>query len=223
MTVDLDNADLETLTGLLAKTPAPLAPMDAVMLDGYLAGVSVQPRIVPVVEWLPGAFDIEGRPLPEAHDAAWLARCRAFIERRFEVMNTDLAESQWFDPVIVDVEHTPPPSEYEAPQTDAARVLGPWLDGFRLALERYPQLREQADPNVAARLAQLDGLGAMDDATRAVDTLVTTIAALWTATEAQRLRVQTVRRAEPKVGRNDPCPCGSGRKYKVCHGAAGGG
>jgi preprotein translocase subunit SecA len=30
---------------------------------------------------------------------------------------------------------------------------------------------------------------------------------------------KTVRRAEPKVGRNDPCPCGSGRKYKKCHGA----
>ena len=28
-----------------------------------------------------------------------------------------------------------------------------------------------------------------------------------------------VRRNEPKVGRNDPCPCGSGKKYKKCHGA----
>jgi preprotein translocase subunit SecA len=28
-----------------------------------------------------------------------------------------------------------------------------------------------------------------------------------------------IRRTEPKVGRNDPCPCGSGRKYKKCHGA----
>jgi hypothetical protein len=26
-------------------------------------------------------------------------------------------------------------------------------------------------------------------------------------------------REEPKVGRNDPCPCGSGKKYKKCHGA----
>jgi preprotein translocase subunit SecA len=32
--------------------------------------------------------------------------------------------------------------------------------------------------------------------------------------------IKTVRREEPKVGRNDPCPCGSGRKYKKCHGAA---
>jgi hypothetical protein len=29
---------------------------------------------------------------------------------------------------------------------------------------------------------------------------------------------QTVRRDGPKVGRNDPCPCGSGKKYKKCHG-----
>jgi preprotein translocase subunit SecA len=29
----------------------------------------------------------------------------------------------------------------------------------------------------------------------------------------------TVRRQFPKVGRNDPCPCGSGKKYKNCHGA----
>jgi len=26
------------------------------------------------------------------------------------------------------------------------------------------------------------------------------------------------KRAEPKQGRNDPCACGSGRKYKKCHG-----
>jgi len=30
---------------------------------------------------------------------------------------------------------------------------------------------------------------------------------------------QPITRAHPKVGRNDPCPCGSGKKYKQCHGA----
>src|SRR5262249_37332586 len=33
--------------------------------------------------------------------------------------------------------------------------------------------------------------------------------------------VQTYRREGKKVGRNDPCPCGSGKKYKKCHGANG--
>jgi preprotein translocase subunit SecA len=32
-------------------------------------------------------------------------------------------------------------------------------------------------------------------------------------------RPQPVRRDVPKVGRNEPCPCGSGKKYKQCHGA----
>jgi preprotein translocase subunit SecA len=32
-------------------------------------------------------------------------------------------------------------------------------------------------------------------------------------------RAEPTRRAEPKVGRNEPCPCGSGKKYKKCHGA----
>ena len=30
----------------------------------------------------------------------------------------------------------------------------------------------------------------------------------------------TLRRDEPKVGRNDPCPCGSGKKFKLCCGAS---
>jgi len=34
------------------------------------------------------------------------------------------------------------------------------------------------------------------------------------------VKVETVRREEPKVGRNDPCPCGSAKKYKKCCGAA---
>ena len=28
-------------------------------------------------------------------------------------------------------------------------------------------------------------------------------------------------RDQPKIGRNDPCLCGSGKKFKKCHGAAG--
>ena len=32
------------------------------------------------------------------------------------------------------------------------------------------------------------------------------------------VEVKTVRREQPKIGRNDPCPCGSGKKYKKCHG-----
>ena len=39
------------------------------------------------------------------------------------------------------------------------------------------------------------------------------------ANAAERRVVEPVR-SEPKVGRNEPCPCGSGKKYKSCHGRA---
>jgi preprotein translocase subunit SecA len=38
--------------------------------------------------------------------------------------------------------------------------------------------------------------------------------------ERPRPKQETVVRTQPKVGRNDPCPCGSGKKYKKCHGAS---
>nr|WP_187272166.1 preprotein translocase subunit SecA [Zeimonas arvi] len=42
--------------------------------------------------------------------------------------------------------------------------------------------------------------------------------ALQHAPEAEAAGQQPVRRFGNKVGRNDPCPCGSGKKYKQCHG-----
>jgi preprotein translocase subunit SecA len=43
-------------------------------------------------------------------------------------------------------------------------------------------------------------------------------AAAENAGRQSRQKVETVRRNDPKVGRNDACPCGSGKKYKHCHG-----
>jgi preprotein translocase subunit SecA len=35
-------------------------------------------------------------------------------------------------------------------------------------------------------------------------------------------KIEPIRNAKERVGRNDPCPCGSGKKYKHCHGRPGG-
>ena len=43
---------------------------------------------------------------------------------------------------------------------------------------------------------------------------VTEIYRFWVAQRS----IKTIRRETPKVGRNDPCPCGSGKKFKHCHG-----
>lgn len=42
----------------------------------------------------------------------------------------------------------------------------------------------------------------------------------WFFVDAEAPRVKQVRRDAPKIGRNDPCSCGSGKKFKKCCGAA---
>lgn len=41
----------------------------------------------------------------------------------------------------------------------------------------------------------------------------------WYLVDGKTVAPKPFRREEPKVGRNDPCPCGSGKKYKKCCGA----
>lgn len=41
----------------------------------------------------------------------------------------------------------------------------------------------------------------------------------WRFVTGDELKSPTVRYETPKPGRNDPCPCGSGKKYKKCHGS----
>ena len=41
----------------------------------------------------------------------------------------------------------------------------------------------------------------------------------WFYVTGDMVKAKPVVRAAPKVGRNEPCPCGSGAKYKKCHGA----
>ena len=49
-------------------------------------------------------------------------------------------------------------------------------------------------------------------------TMITTMA-MFTAPNCGHAHQEPVRNALKDVGRNDPCPCGNGKKFKKCHGA----
>jgi uncharacterized protein len=238
MKADLTDAELDELDTLLQAAPEPCEPLDVLTLDGYLVGVLVQPRVVPSSEWLAPVFDLEGRALPEDVDPAWLARCQALIERRQQSLNAAISEDGWFDPFIVDTDRDPPVSEYDAVQSPVSRALLPWAAGFQLAQERFRGLADRDDDAIASALARIyrhlpaetdqdrdvvdvldreHPLATLDDG---VEDLVHAVVDLWDLTREQRFHVEPVRRDGPKVGRNDPCPCGSGKKFKQCHGKA---
>ncbi|MEO6363021.1 MAG: UPF0149 family protein, partial [Caldimonas sp.] len=130
------------------------------------------------------------------------------------------------------------PAAAAAPSDPIADALLPWVAGFEQALQVFPGLEDLDEPAVATTLARLfrflpetssEGrdvaailarerpLASLDDA---IAEVVGCVAELYDLTEPLRYKVEAVRRDAPKVGRNEPCPCGSGRKFKQCHGAA---
>jgi uncharacterized protein len=253
---DLTDTEFAELDELLAATPKPLEALDAVMLDGFLCGVLVQPVLLDEAQWLPFVFDADGQPLPDTVDAAWLARTHSLIMQRYAALNRAMAEDGWFNPLILELddEATPendgadaqvenPDEADEAAQTlqslpPVSRPLMPWVSGLFLANEQFPALSDMPNDAVHVALARLyrhlptqteeeKSLVALLDQEHplttldaAIEELVVTVADLWDLTRASRYKVETVQRDTPKQGRNDPCACGSGKKFKACHGAA---
>ena len=244
-TQDLTDAEFAELDDLLAATPEPLEPLDAVMLDGYLCGVLVQPVLLEPATWLAHVFDFDGTPLPDAADAAWLARTTALIMRRHAALNRAIEEDGWFDPLVLEFDDEHPREPVPEGEVDPlaglspiSQSLMPWAAGFQHATAVFPDLAEMPDDAVMAALARIyrhlpaetpdeievvatldreHPLATLEDA---MEDMVVAIADLQDLTREQRYKVETVKREAPKVGRNDPCPCGSGKKFKQCHGAA---
>lgn len=235
---DLVDAEFVELDELLAAVPEPLEPLDIVMLDGFLAGIVVQPSLIEIERWLPYVFDAGGHRWGEAEPTAQQVRARELIARRFAAMNRSLAEFASFDPLILEPEDADSPASEGEPMLDATtRAILPWVAGFEFAASIFPGLDEVNDDGVASALARLYRFlppeGDDDEATQAivvrerpidsldaaVEEIVACVADLYDLTEPLRYQVETVRRDTPKLGRNDPCSCGSGRKFKHCHGA----
>jgi uncharacterized protein len=240
---DLNDAEINELDDLLAAIPAPLEALDVVMLDGYLCGVLIQPEPLERSQWLPPACDWnlvegEGGHILHADTAGWHEakheRLVALMERRMAALNRVMVEDGWFDPIVMEGL-----TEEGQPLTGKVAIeaaLAPWVVGFEHAMAHFPLLEELPVPGIPDLLACLRRhLPDQDEDeqayTKALDTehplknldvaledLVVNVVELADIGRQARLKVETVRRSSPKVGRNDPCPCGSGRKFKQCHG-----
>lgn len=248
MAADLNDAEIGELDDLLNAIPAPLESLDVVMLDGYLCGVLSQPQRLAPEEWLSFAFDFNlgdeddaGRPLGQVltpDTPGWHAakheRLLALVQRRHEELRRALVEDAWFDPLVME-----PFGEDEQPLTGQAAIsaaLAPWVIGYAHALNHFTALEALASPDLPDLLAcvlrhlpeqdeneqafskALDQEHPLKHLDAAIEDLVANVVEIADIARADLLKVATVRRTEPKVGRNDPCPCGSGRKFKQCHG-----
>ena len=96
----LSDRELDELQALLDRVPAPLEALDVSMLDGFLCGLLVQPRSVPVARWLPHITDVDGRALPPRFDAA---RLHALVLRRHAELDAAIQRRDWFDPWVFEL------------------------------------------------------------------------------------------------------------------------
>ena len=117
-----------------------------------------------------------------------------------------------------------------------SRALVHWASGFLYGCEVFEALLDHPDEAVHLAIsrilrhlppqndedrqlvAELDAQHPLRDESHAIEDVVEAAVTLWELTARDRLAVRTVQREGAKVGRNDPCPCGSGRKFKQCHG-----
>lgn len=235
---DLNDAEINELDDLLAAVPSPYEALDAVMLDGYLCGILVQPVVLEPAQWWGPIFGDHPEPLspdtPDWHPAKH-ERLTALIHRRKESLHRSIIEDGWFDPIVPVLE-----DDQGQPLTgrEAMEGLGYWVAGFEWALANFTALEElgregvpdildslwrhlpEQDETQRAMTQALDEEHPLKSLDAAIEALVFDVIDLAHVGIEERHRVTTVVREQPKVGRNDPCPCGSGKKYKQCHGAA---
>jgi uncharacterized protein len=231
----LTDAEIHEIDELLALVPEPYETLDAVILDGYLCGVLVQPVQLTPEQWLPPIFGTEGIPevgpkwSQKQHD-----RLVQLIQRRYDELLHGILEDGWFDPLVPLVEDE---DGKVLTGKDAFEGIGYWVAGFEWALANFPQLEEAAlsgvpdlldslwrhlpdqDDTQKAMTKALDEEHPLKNMDEAIEALVFDVVDLAGIGIAERHKVQQVVRDQPKTGRNDPCPCGSGKKYKNCHGA----
>jgi len=217
--------------GFLASTAAPKTAMSPLELDGYLTGIVVAPQAAPILpsEWLPGLWGIE-EPIfdDDAQIKAVLGAVMdhyntliAAIDRSLQRLETD--GSGDYRPLFLKGD--------DKPTHDAVRI---WVRGFWKAMALAPETWSALAEDDRTKVLIQPFVGFFEfqdqeplDIPDTVDDILDEDAALIPRTVTVLRKLAQIRSAKAypvapdrqrKVGRNDPCPCGSGQKYKRCCG-----
>ncbi|WP_028451312.1 UPF0149 family protein [Chitinilyticum aquatile] len=227
----LNETELEQLDNFLMSGKTPEETMDLEMLDGLLVALAIGPEEVTEEEWLPQVF---AGAVPEFDDAAEADTILGLIRRHAGTVSTAFSlrarervgEQPLYFPLIL---------EDEGVDEKWQESLGAyWASGFRAGMllreEAWQAALDESDAffETCAKILALElghhpenesdtlSIKGREERLTELPWIVEDIMHYWL--EAKIGKVETVRNEEAKVGRNDPCPCGSGKKYKKCHG-----
>ncbi len=243
----LSDDDFDELGALLAADWAPETTMDLEQLDGFLAGLICAPRVVLPSAYVPAIFGDAEPAFPDAATAqrffALLMRRNNQIAKALNAPVDRLDDPRAYVPFLIEWDENSEVTRQmveagEIPRVPAYGEL--WARGFLHAVQMTQEDWATAEDDE-------EGAGLVDESLEAIVALVpddeageaneaqasaearddlvadALIAAYdlreyWRDVQFEHDRVKEPIRREAKIGRNDPCPCGSGKKFKQCHG-----
>ncbi len=229
----LSEQEFDELDRLLLSDEMPESCMDVVTLEGFLTAIVIGPVTLSPTAWLPRIWGGENlEKAPQFPSLEGLDRLVDLVMRLYnEVVSLFEADPAAFSPTFY--ERTVEGKTYT--------IVDEWCDGFlqgvQLAQEAWrPMLNSDpgmfkpfelfATPEGWAELdASADEEAMHREWSNKIAPTVIAIHAYWLPYRralSEELSSEPNHRAGippvAKVGRNDPCPCGSGRKYKKCCG-----
>jgi uncharacterized protein len=224
----LSDEELDELDQFLISDATPEECMDIAMLDGFFTALVIGPNTIMPSQWLPAVWGETEEDAMAFKSAEQMQHIVGLVMRMYNDRVQDLQEGiDEYEPLIYQSEH----------EGRTIPILDEWCMGFIRAIQLDPegwQPLVEVEPEDTGgglltpmllygteegwdQLRENEALADRhQDFADAIAPCVLGIRDYWLP---QRKEAATYRRESTKVGRNDLCPCGSGKKYKKCCGS----
>lgn len=220
----LTEAEFDKLEELLE---AEVFAGDAMRLDevqAVIAAVVTSPQPIPPAVWLP---EVLGKGVESADDPLVGETVELLMRLNNDIAAALLAD-ETISPMLYPLDEDC--QEYDFAAWADAYIFGAGLGGdwYELAGKHADDLSELLEPMFLLNgmlkedaeksgerwFSPVEEARLVNDIQESLPVIVQTLYNFWRAKRGG----MTVQHEEPKSGRNDPCPCGSGKKYKQCCG-----
>jgi len=217
--------ELDRLEDLLASDAFQGEAMTLDAMQGFLCAVISSPDMVSPGDWIAEAI---GEPNFES--PAQAEETMALLMKFYNSIAGALANEEEFDLILYGLEENPDELDYAAwcdgyvfgsqiGETDWFEAAGEYAEDLSEKMEVFfllnGALKEEALEHKEPWLTPKEEEKAMAEAEELFPSVIGDIYRFMQSLKSS----EPVRREAPKVGRNDPCPCGSGKKFKQCCGS----
>jgi len=232
MTIDpfqaLTDDELQTLENLLLFEIGTDESMTLDILDGYLHAIAIGPTTLHPAQWLPKVWGVDSAMPPMAS----LDQLNHVVGLIMRHLNNIVSGLQLRIPEIMPIWVTET-YQKKTYQQGESWAYG-FIEGMQLCWGDWKPMLDTDEGKAWFRpfglLSEHDFSPDQDELTKTparrakltkqLPTSVLAMHAYWLPYRLAVAQRQIARKMQPKVGRNDPCPCGSGKKFKRCCGHA---